>query len=292
MNIKSNRGIIPAIYLVAGAVALVVALWPSWHLPAFLQKKPQTAQLTQAQTDLAAAKIALAKAEADLAVAQAKEKEAKDAQLAYSQQMAAGVVSSLAKAPISPEVTLAKGFADRAVNGMTLALGKLPADQQAEITLLVQQALSSKQAEVDAANEALKAKDTRLAQETTARKAAEASIPPLKASVEAANAQVGAKTALVTEKTAEVSQWASAKAESDAKAGSLGTYAENLWRILLIVAIGYIVIHIVFPSLAAEFPAATWLSGIYRFFTSLTSAHTITVPSPTVSNVPTQPTIK
>jgi hypothetical protein len=46
----------------------------------------------------------------------------------------------------------------------------------------------------------------------------------------------------------------------------------------LVIGIAYLLIHYLLPCLAAEYPAASWLSGIYRFFTSIFSAHTVTVP--------------
>ena len=284
---KSTRGVIQAVWLLAGAVVLIFALVPSWHLPSFLVKKPETKQLTQAQVDLASANKRLADAQAKLDAAQAQQAQKTHDQTAYAQQMIAGVPVALAHAPQLPEVVLASQLAQRAQNGLAAAIGDLPADKQAEITAIVGQALSAKQAEVDAANKALASKDAELASETTAKKALEASISPLQASVVAANAQVGVKTALVDQKTAEVVAYANQAAAEKEKAGSLSIYASNLFRIILICGILYLIIHVVLPCVAAEFPGATWLTSIYRFWTSLTSAHTVSVPAPTVAQVPT-----
>lgn len=287
---KSTRAFAAAGWLLVAAVAAVVALVPSWHLPAFLQKKPPTHQLSQAEQDLAASKVALAQAQAKLDAAKASEAAKTRDQLLYSQQVVHGVPVALAKAPQSPEVVLASQLAQRAEVGLAAALGDLPADKQAEIEKIVGEALSAKQAEVDAANKALAAKDAELAATTASKKALEATIPPLQQAVAVQTAQVGVKDALVQQKTAEVASWADKKAESDAKAGSLGTYANNLFRILLIIGIIYLVIHVVLPCVAAEFPGANWLTSIYRFATSLTSAHTISVPTPTTAAVPTSTT--
>ena len=284
---KSARGVIAAVWLLVLAGVAVFALVPSWHLPSFLQRKPATRQLTQAETDLAASKVALAVAQAKLDAATAAEAQKTHDQASYAQQMLAGVPVALSRAPKSPEVDLAASLANRAQVGLAAAIGDLPADKQAEIEKIVVEALSAKQAEVDAANLALKNKDSELNAAISAKTALEGQIPPLLATVEADKASVGAKTALVAEKTAEVANYADQAAQEKAKAGSLDAYASGLFRILLIVGILYLVIHVVLPSLAAEFPAASWLTDIYRFATSLTSSHTISVPTPTTAAVPT-----
>ena len=274
---KSSRGIIAVAYLLAGAIILCVALWPNWHIPAFLQRKPQTRQLSQAEVDLQAAKAQLATAQAKLDAAESAKQKATLTQAQYAQQMVAGVPVALALAPQSPEVVLASQLANRASIGLAAAIGALPADKQAEIEAIVGQALSAKQAEIDRANAALKAMDAELAATTASKMRLEASLPPLQATLDEAKAQVGAKDALVAEKTQEVAQYADQHAADDAKAGSLEAYAANLLKILVIAAIVYIVVHLVLPSLASEFSGSSWLRAVYLFMTSIFSAHSVIV---------------
>ena len=270
---NTSKGVIPVVYIVVIALGGAALLVPSWHLPAFLQKKPPVAQLSQAEVDLAKSKADLSAAQAKLDAARAAETQKTHEQIVYSQQMVAGVPVALAKAPQIPEVVLASQLAQRAQVGLAAAIGDLPPDKQAEITAIVGQALSAKQAEVDAAKAALAVKDAELAQTTQAKKALEASIPPLQQAVVTARADVAVKDATVAEKTQEVASWAEKKAASDAKAGSLDAYAGNLVRILLAIGILYILVHVCLPSLAQEFPTSSWLVGINKVTKSLTSAH-------------------
>jgi hypothetical protein len=282
---NSRRGVVQiAVVLAIAAVVGIVALIPSWHLPAFLQKKPPVAALSQAEVDLAKSKADLAAAQAKLDAAQAAKEKATHDQAQYAQQMVAGVPVALARAPQSPEVVLAAQLANRAQIGLAAAIGDLPQDKQAEITLIVGQALSAKQAEVDAAKAALAVRDSELAGETASKRALEAQIPPLQATVAAKSAEVQVKDAAVQEKTAEVSKWADLKSQADQKAGSLDAYAGNLMRILLIIGILYAVCHFVLPCLAAEFPASRVLSWFYRTSTSIVSAHTISSVTPNNTN--------
>lgn len=277
---KGTQGVIPAIYLAGIALVGVLLLVPSFKLPSFLQKKPPVAQLSQAEIDLAKSKADLAAAQAKLDAAKAAEAQKTHEQALYAQQMVAGVPVALARAPQTPEVILAGQLAQRAQIGLAAAIGDLPADKQAEITTIVGQVLSAKQAEVDAAKQALAAKDAELASATASKKALEASIPPLQATVAAEKAQVEVKDATLAEKTQEVASWAEKKAAADAKAGSLDAYAGKLFRILLICGALYAVIHFVLPCLAAEFPGSSVLSWLYRTSTSIVSAHSVTVNQP------------
>jgi hypothetical protein len=103
----------------------------------------------------------------------------------YSQQMVHGIPIALARAPQTPEVVFATGLAKRASTGLAAAIGELPPDKQSEIAFLVEQALSAKQAEVDAANwRRLPLKDKELAVTTAEKKVIEAKVAGARAAGE------------------------------------------------------------------------------------------------------------
>jgi hypothetical protein len=285
--LKSQRGAVPVLVLVAaGVLALVALLVPSWHLPALFQSKPPVAKLDQAQVQLEAAQAAQAKAEAALSAAKAKEEQARLDQLHYAQEMLSGVSQSLAKVSIQsqgPEVALAAQLAVKAESGLSAAIGALPVTEQTEITQLVAQALSAVQAQRDAAMATLATRDAQLLNETQARTALDRQLPVLAAQVATANAQVQVQGAAVAAKTLEVSNWAQKMSAAEQKAGSLDAYAGNLVRVLVICGLIYLFVHFIMPSLAQEYPASKVLSFVYRWLTSLFSAHSVTttpVPVP------------
>lgn len=287
---RGSRGVIDPVSLTIILVLGALALWPSLHLPAFLQKKPPTKQLSQDQKDLAAAKNAQAQAEAALAAARASEAAKTQDQLRYAQQMSSGASMALAKVPAehqTPEVKLAAELTARADNGLATAIGRLPADQQAEMTALINNALSAVTAQRDAAQAALAQKDAQLQSTTAAKLAIEAQLPVLQASLKRKDAQVAAKQTDVDEKTAEVADWAQKKAASDAEAGSWKAYAVDAVRIIAAILILWALVHFICPSLAQEFQGSKVIQAVYRWTTSIFSSH-ITTTTP-VSTAKTNP---
>lgn len=270
----NNRGIawLPVLALVAIAALLV----PQFHLPAFLQKKPPTKQLSAAEDELAKARASQALAEAQLHAAQAEEAKRTQEQLRYSQQMSAGASQALASVPpehVTPEVKLASDLIARTSSGLAAAIGTLPEDQRAEIQKLVNEALSAVAAERDAALKALAQKDAELQHATADKIKVEAKLPAMQAAVETSKAAVQVKDLEVQTKVRQVAAYADAKAAADAKAGSLEAYAGGLMRILLIAGILYLVVHFALPSLAQEFPGTGFLTWLNKTTKSLFSSH-------------------
>lgn len=261
----------PVLY-VLGALA-ATQLVPNWRLSNLFAKGPGTAQLTEAQKKLdqlqADSTAALAKLKSAQDEALAKQQE----QIRYSQEMEAGAVEALKRAPVSTEVTLASGFLTRANAGLSAAIGNLPQAQQAEIMAIVEGALSSKQAEVDAAKATLAQRDKDLAGETAQRKLLEAQIPPLTAAVAAKEKQVIAAQSVVTAKTAQVVAYADKAAKEAEESGSLGALVERLGWILGTVVMVLIFANWILPSLAQEWPGIGWLVALNKTVKSVTSAH-------------------
>ena len=245
-------------------------------MPTWFQKKPPTAQLSQAEIDLAKAKAAQQQAEARLAELQAQQQAVGDKQLDYAQQMATGTVLALGRiAPgqVTPEVKLASEFATRAEAGLVAYRGDLTPAARAEMERMVSQALSAVQAERDAMKQALLAKDAALSQTIAQKSTLEAQIPTLEATVAAARAETAVKEAKATELTKEVTVWAEGKVAADAKASSLDAYAGNLLKGLIACGVLYVLVHFVLPSLAQEFPASKVLTWANKTSKSISSSH-------------------
>lgn len=249
---------------------------PSFHLPNLFAKKPPIAQLSTAEADLAAARAAQLKAEAALAAAKVQEAAKTAAQLDYAQQFAAGTSLALGRVPAeqqTPEVKLATDMAQRANAGLAAARGQLPPEAQAEIQRLVDQALSAVMAERDAYKAAVIQKDAALQSATQDKAALAVQIPVLQATVTTAKAETAARDAKTQELTKEVSVWAEAKAAADAKATSLDAYAGTLVRVLIGLGILYALIHYLLPCVAQSYSGVGWLQKLAAAAKNLTTAH-------------------
>lgn len=175
----------PAGYVLIGIVALFAT--GRWELPAFMQKKPKTEQLTKAQADAATAKAEADKAKADLAALQAAQEAKKTEQLRYAQSMAEGTGAALKRVPAehqTAEVGLASDLNARTQVAMSAAIGDLPPDQRAEILKIVDGALSKVESERDQARADLAKKDAALAEATTARGILEKQLPAVQAKLD------------------------------------------------------------------------------------------------------------
>ena len=273
---KRTAGFAPVVVLIVCAAiggAALVPNWRPWNWAIFQPKVP-VAALTQAQADLAKAQKEAAAREADLLAAQAKERAGLVDQVGYAHQMAAGASAALKKAPPSPEVILASGLLDRVNSSLSAAIGDLPPQRQAEILAIVDGALSAKQAEIDAAKASLASRDADLARVTTEREQVKAQIPALQLSLSTAQAQVASKQADVAVQTAKVVTFAEKLQATEKEAGSLSAQVGSLFRIAILVGLIYLLIHVVLPSLAQEFPALGWLTTLNKVTKSVTSAHT------------------
>ena len=185
-----------------------------------LHKAPPTKQVTQLQADLTAAQQEKVKAVGDLTAAQASERAKLEGQVRAAQVDAVGTAAAIKRAPASAETALAARMADRVNLKLALAIGKLPEDQQVAMLDLIDQALSGKQAEIDAANAKLAKADADFKALTSDRDAIKAQIPALVATAAKADERAAAVQSALTAKTNEVVTWAAAKDEADKRAGS------------------------------------------------------------------------
>lgn len=273
MNFKSKRGVIPVVVLyVVGGLALT-QLVPNWRVGNLFAKGPQTKQLAEAQADLVKAKATAAEAKLAYEAALVDERAKTTTQLRYSQQFAYPLPELLMKAPQTPEVKLARSFALRVNSSLVLAIGDLPADKRAEVLQVIQDAVSDKQAEVDAANEKLAEMDAQLKITTEEKAVLAAQLPVLQQAKAAADVKVLAKDAEVVTATAKVAAYADKAAAKEKEAGSLGALVVKLLWVIGIIGALYIFAHFMLPSLAQEFPAVAWLGKLNKTVKSVSSSH-------------------
>lgn len=285
---RSIRGETTTVLLVAVAAAALVG--GGFTLPAFLQKKPPVAKLEQTQADLAAAKaaqqaaeVARDKAQADLAKVREDDQRKKGEQLGFAYQMAVGASEAIGRIPGEHKTSasqLAGDLIARSTVGLAAALGELPADKRLEIVRIVDQALSSKQAEIDAARAALARKDAELSFTIQERERLAAEVPRLAAEVTHRELEVRKKLAEVAEKDVavtrlaeEVKRYATEAAAERARAGSIDAYAGNIARALVVIVLLWLVAMWVLPSLAQEFPGSRVLVGLNKTVKSILTAH-------------------
>ncbi len=271
---KNNcRGAIPIIVIyVLGALG-ATQLVPNWRVSHLFSKGAPTKELRAAQEAAAKAQAEAAEAKANYEKALSDQRTKTVQQSQYSQQMIHGIPIALSRAPQTPEVILASGLAKRASTGLAAAIGELPTERQAEIAFLVEQALSAKQAEVDAANAALAIKDKELAVTTAEKKVVEAKLPVLEEKAAAAEIKAVAAQGVVAVKTNEVAVYADKMAEKEKEAGSLGALVHKLLWVIGIFSALYVLVHFIVPSLAQEFPAAQKLNSFNKAVKSVFSSH-------------------
>lgn len=256
---RGSRGTIGVDLLVIAGVALAVGVVAGgWKPLELFRKKPPTAELTRLQSDLAIAQAELARANAERAAAEQAERAKQQDQVRYAQQMTAGAAESLSRQPTehrTQQTQLASDLLKRSELALGLAIGTLPPDKQAEILRIVDGALSSVQAERDAARRALEAKDAELRKVTLERDTVKAELPKIAAKVgeaeqraEQVQAQVMAKTELV--------KAAAEKLDAERrKAGSFAAQIDKLWRIAFWIAGGWAFLTFILPGIIKHMEA-------------------------------------
>ncbi len=271
---RNCRGAAPIVLLlyVVGALG-ATQLVPNWRVSNIFSKGNGTKELRAAQDEAAKAKADAATAQSKYETALLEQKTKTIQQGQYSQQMVAGIPLALARAPQTPEVVFATGLAKRAANGLAAAIGELPPDKQSEIVFLVEQALSAKQAEVDAARAALALKDKELATTTAEKKVIEAKLPALENEAKVAEVRAVAAEGIVAAKTNQVAVYADKMAEKEKEAGSLGALVQKLFWVIGVILVLYVFAHFILPSLAQEFPAAQKLVTFNKAVKSIVSSH-------------------
>jgi hypothetical protein len=278
-SLRSTSGEVTLILLGVLGLAALLGWSKPWKL---LSKQPPTAQLDQANRDLAIAKARAADAEAQLAAAQAQERKKQEDQVRYSQTMLVGAGSVIHRAPQSPEVQVAGSLVDRATVGLTAAIGELPDDQRTAILAAVDAALAAKDHEIETLNLQVKNLDAGLKETSSERDQLKAEVPLLTESKKAADARAGVAEKLRDSLSEEVKTYAASKAAEEQKSMGLAgllngarTTVIVLLAIIILGAVAYYGIHFALPSLAQEFPQAARFQTFYRGVVSAASAHLI-----------------
>lgn len=207
-TLRCRRGVADPVTLVLIVGLGLGYVFGSWKPLAKFRKKPPTEELSKLQADLAKVQADAEAARVAAEVAKTQERQALEAQIRAAQADNVGTQTALKKAPDSPEVRLASRMAQRVSLKLATAIGKLPADQQEAMIELVEQALSDKQSEVDAANAKLAALDADFKAVTGEREALKAEIPKLTQRALKAEGEAKAVQAEVNVKTEEVKTWA------------------------------------------------------------------------------------
>ena len=243
-------------------VGLVGGLFAGhWKPLAFLAPKPPTAQLTALQSDLQKAKDDAAAKDTALKAAHDAEQARLTEQLRVAQQMSQGASTALGRVPavhITPELTLGQSLLLRSNVRLATAIGKLPEDMQAEILAIVDQALSSVQAERDAAQAALVKKDADFQAVTAEREQIKAQIPVLAAKAQAAETAKAQLETAVTAKTEEVKQAADKLDAKAREAGSLTGALTSLWHWIVFGACAYAFLAFILPAITGVMPSGTF----------------------------------
>jgi len=260
MKRNSMRGAVDllVVMFVAGLAAGVFAgNWnPFYRL---LGKEPPTAQVTALQAQLViAGHDANAKA-AQVAAAKDDERAKLESQIRAAQQDNVGASEALNRVPAehrTAETSLAAAMTQRVSLKLAAAIGKLPSDQQAAMVVLITQALSEKQSEVDEATRKLAARD----QDFTALSAVRdqlvrVTIPALEQQAQSAQKHAAEVAGKLTEKTNLVKEWADAKFESDAKSRTLSASLDRVWHYALCLGGIWAFLAFVLPGLIKHMEA-------------------------------------
>lgn len=258
MKTRGTIGI--ELLLIAGAALAVGVVAGGWKPAEWFRKKPPTAELTVLQSKLSDAEARLKEAEAIAEAARQAERAKQEAQVRHAQQMQSGASEAIRRQPPehrTPQTALASDLLNRAEFALGLAIGNLSPELRAEITAIVDGALSSVQAERDAAKAALLAKDAELRTVTRERDAIKDELPKLAAQVAQAERQADEIKAKVAAKVEEVKTVANVLDAERRKAGSLSAQIDKLWRIVLWIAGAWAFITFILPGLVKHMDAGT-----------------------------------
>lgn len=229
-NSKGEVSVVVVIFLAGMAAGVFAGNWNPFYK--MLGKEPPTQQVQAAQAKVEAARLEAEVKEAKLKEAAELERRQLEQQIQSAQQDNVGTLEALKRVPpehTTAEVKLASAMATRVSLKLARAIGKLPADQQDAMILLIDQALSEKQSEVDEAHRKLAQRDKDFEElskehEVTLNKV----IPALKKDTEAAKQKADQLSAELNTTTNTLSQWAKDKYESEARAHGLQASIDKL----------------------------------------------------------------
>ena len=260
---KARGFIDPVTLALVGGLALGIVVG-GWKPLAIFRKKPETAALTALQGELeraqAQAKIALAAAEA----AKVAEREKMEAQVRAAQTDNEGAVAALKRVEPTHQtaaVKLATRFANRVSLKLAVAIGRLPQDQQEAVVELVDQALSDKQSEVDAANVKLAQMDEAFRAITKEREVLRAEIPKLTERAVKAEERAVAVQSEVTAKVEEVKTWAN---KADAALRENGSLWESVKKVAWVLGGGYVFLVFILPGIVKHMATENPFKGVLR----------------------------
>jgi predicted nucleic acid-binding Zn-ribbon protein len=263
----NRRGVVdPVTMTLVALVALSVGVFgTSWKPLEVFRPKPPTAELTKLQAQLEETKAAAAAAEKAHQEALATERRKLEQEIRGAQEDNVGVVTALAKVPVekkTPETNLAYSMAGRVAVKLAAAIGDLPKDQRAAMIALIDQALSEKQSEVDAAMRKLAVRDAAFAALEKETNAVRAQIPVLAEQAKKAEQRVAETESKVTAKTEEVKQVADKLDAKVREAGSLGASLNKVLYVVAALAAGYFFLTIILPGLVKHMDSGPIKNGL------------------------------
>ena len=261
---KSRRAFVdPVTLAVVAGVALGIFVG-SWKPLAMFRKPPPTEQLTALQAKLEAQQLFAIDAAKSAETAKRLEREKLEAQVRAAQQDNEGTIAALwAIKPYAqtPETKLAAKMAQRVSLKLAAAIGKLPPEQQEAMVELIQQALSEKQEEVEAANVKLAALDASFRDLTAKRNELMAQIPILTEEARKSNARAIETASQVAAKTEEVKKWA---VTADKALRESGSFTDSIKKVTYLLIGGYLFFTIVLPGLIKHLNPDNPLKGLLR----------------------------
>lgn len=262
-----TRGEILTTLVLVVALAGVAGVLAGWKPLDAFRKKPPVEQLTKLQNELLVAQAVAEQAARDREAAVVAERAKLESQVRAAQEDNVGTETALARVPAehrTAEVNLAAGMAQRVSLKLTAAIGALPAAQQSAMISLIEQALSDKQAEIDAALAQLAQRDAAFQTLVQERDAAKVQV-----ATATQNAAKAKETALDAEskvfaKTNEVKAIAAALDAEKRKAGSLGESLDRILTLALWIAGGWAFLAFVLPGIVKHLDAGPLKTGLRK----------------------------
>ena len=259
---KGNRGIVDPVTLVLIAGLAAGYVLGGWKPLAVFKKKPETAQLTQLQAKLDAQQAVAAQAAKEAEAAKIAERQKLETQIKAAQRDALGAEIAIIRVPKpGPEAILALQMINRTNLKLGIAVGKLPQEDQEAMLELIDQVLSGKQAQIDAANARLAALDADFKAVTAEREQLRAEIPKLTQRAVKAEETAKATQLAVTAKTEEVKTWAN---KTDAALRENGGLIESLRKGALWVGGIYLFFVLGIPAIVKHMQSSNPIKGLLR----------------------------
>lgn len=246
--IRSNKGSADPITL--GVIAVLLLGVAGWKPLNFFKKDPPVEQVVALQLEAIKAREAAEAARLAAEQRATQERERKDEQVRYAQQMNEGASLALSKSKDKgPEIVFASDLLKRSSVALALAVGDLPAARRAEIITIVDQALSGLEAERDAARAALAQRDEDLKIITAERqKLAEEHAKKLREAEELTEKNRVVQAQL-DEKTTAVTDWARKTLQEERRAGSLEGALNKIIKAALYLGAAYLFIVFILPGI-------------------------------------------